>query len=61
VKQAFLQSKPLPPVQVVQVEEDYFVIDGHHRVSAARQLGVSYLEARVHRSRSKAAVSSSHC
>jgi hypothetical protein len=47
VEQAFLQSKPLPPIQVRQVGHVYFVIDGHHRVSVARQLGISHLEARV--------------
>jgi hypothetical protein len=48
VKQAFAQSKPLPPIQVVQVGQAYFVIDGHHRVSVARHLGLLHLEAQVH-------------
>jgi hypothetical protein len=47
VEQAFAESKPLPPIQVRQVGQDYYVIDGHHRVSVARQLGLSHLEARV--------------
>jgi ParB-like chromosome segregation protein Spo0J len=47
VEQAFLESKPLPPIDVRQVGRDYYVIDGHHRVSVARQLGLSHLEARV--------------
>lgn len=47
MKQAFLDSKPLPPIQVVQLGQAYFVVDGHHRVSVARQLGLSHLEAQV--------------
>jgi hypothetical protein len=47
VEQAFLQSKPLPPIQVMKVGQAYFVIDGHHRVSVAKQLGISHLEAEV--------------
>jgi hypothetical protein len=47
VERAFLQSKPLPPIQVRKVGQVYFVLDGHHRVSVARQLGLSHLEARV--------------
>ena len=47
VEQAFLQSQPLPPIRVRKVGQDYFVIDGHHRVSVARQLGLTHLEAKV--------------
>jgi hypothetical protein len=47
VEQAFMQSKPLPPIQVMKVGQAYFVIDGHHRVSVAKQLGLSHLEAEV--------------
>ena len=47
VQQAFVQSKPLPPIQVMKVGSAYFVMDGHHRVSVARQLGLSHLEAEV--------------
>jgi hypothetical protein len=37
----------LPPVSLVQVGDIYFVKDGHHRISVARALGRSELEARV--------------
>lgn len=47
VEQAFLQSKPLPPIRVRKVGQAFFVIDGHHRVSATRQLGLTHLEAQV--------------
>lgn len=37
----------LPPVELVQVGDRYFVRDGHHRVSVARALGQAYIEAEV--------------
>jgi hypothetical protein len=37
----------LPPVELVQVEDIYFVRDGHHRISVARALGQSGIEAEV--------------
>jgi nucleotide-binding universal stress UspA family protein len=39
----------LPPIEVYQVGEVYFVRDGNHRVSVARQLGASQIEAYVTR------------
>jgi hypothetical protein len=41
------RGKPLPPVQLVQVGDVYFVQDGHHRISVARALGQQAIEARV--------------
>ena len=38
---------PLPPVDLVQVGDLYFVQDGHHRISVARALGQTDIEARV--------------
>jgi hypothetical protein len=38
---------PLPPVELIQVGDDYFVSDGHHRISAARALGQHYVDAHV--------------
>lgn len=38
-----------PPVDLVQLGELYFVADGHHRVSVARELGRLVVTARVRR------------
>jgi hypothetical protein len=32
----FHRSEDLPPVELYKIEETYFVLDGHHRVSVAR-------------------------
>jgi nucleotide-binding universal stress UspA family protein len=37
----------LPPIQVYQIGDAYFVQDGHHRVSIARRQGVSHIKAHV--------------
>ncbi len=37
----------LPPIEVYKVGEVYFVVDGNHRVSIARQEGMAYIEAHV--------------
>jgi hypothetical protein len=37
----------LPPVDLIQVGEDYFVRDGHHRISVANSLGQNEVDANV--------------
>jgi nucleotide-binding universal stress UspA family protein len=37
----------MPPIEVYKVGETYFVLDGNHRVSIARQEGFEYIEAHV--------------
>ena len=38
-----------PPIDVVQVDRAYFVVDGHKRVAAARARGVELIDARIRR------------
>jgi len=40
-------DRTLPPIEVYKVGEVYFVIDGNHRVSIARQENMEYIEAHV--------------
>jgi hypothetical protein len=47
VAEARLAGKPLPPVQLVQVGEQYYVRDGHHRISVAQALGEAFIEAEI--------------
>jgi hypothetical protein len=47
VDRAFYQDVHLPPVVLYKVGEVYFVVDGHHRVSVAREQGQIYIEAEV--------------
>jgi hypothetical protein len=41
------QGKRLPPVQLTKVNDIYFVVDGHHRISVAKALGEQAIEANV--------------
>jgi nucleotide-binding universal stress UspA family protein len=47
VEAAMTDLSGLPPVEVYQIGDTYFVMDGNHRVSAARQLGATHVEAYV--------------
>ncbi len=37
----------LPPIDVYQIGDAYFVLDGNHRVSVARRFGATHIEANV--------------
>ncbi len=37
----------LPPVELIQVGDAYYVRDGHHRISVAKSLGQKEIEAQV--------------
>ncbi len=41
------QGLRLPPVALIQIENIFFVEDGHHRISVAQQLGDEEIEAQV--------------
>ncbi|MBI2001960.1 MAG: transcriptional regulator [candidate division NC10 bacterium] len=47
VDRAFYEDVSLPPVVLYKVGEVYFVVDGHHRVSVAREQGQEFIEAEV--------------
>lgn len=44
---AFLRGDKLPPVELLQYGDDYYVRDGHHRISVARALGQTVIDAEV--------------
>jgi hypothetical protein len=41
------RGSPLPPISVMQLGDQHFVVDGHHRVSVAHSLGMSAIDAEV--------------
>jgi len=41
------KGETLPPIELIQVGDEYFVRDGHHRVSVAKALGQEVIEAEV--------------
>lgn len=42
-----VEGQGLPPIEVYKIGEIYFVLDGHHRVSVAREVGAKAIEAFV--------------
>lgn len=47
VQVAVTNPEGVPPIEVYQMGEVYFVRDGHHRVSVAQQLGATQIQAYV--------------
>jgi hypothetical protein len=42
-----LSGRDLPPVELVQVDDIYYVRDGHHRISVSHSLGQQFIDAEV--------------
>lgn len=47
IKQVATGLVGFPPIEVYQVGDAYFIKDGNHRVSVAKQLGATYIQAYV--------------
>jgi hypothetical protein len=47
IDEAVRRGEPLPPIDVYQIGDIYFVRDGHHRVAVHRALGLPEIEADV--------------
>ncbi len=47
INRAFHQDVNLPPVSLYKVGDAYFVLDGNHRVSVAREHGIRFIDADV--------------
>jgi len=47
IKQALRQGKPLPPVKLYQIKDEYYVLDGNHRVAAAKEFGHDSIRAQI--------------
>jgi hypothetical protein len=48
-----VQRGDMPPIEVYEIEGRYFLVDGHHRVAVARQLGIDYIDAEITRIRTR--------
>ena len=47
IKRSMREGTSLPPVQLYQIRDDYYVLDGNHRVSAAKELGWMDIKGKV--------------
>ncbi|MDJ0783064.1 MAG: Lrp/AsnC ligand binding domain-containing protein [Desulfosarcinaceae bacterium] len=47
IRAAMKRGKRMPPVKLYQIKDEYYVVDGHHRVAVARELGLTEIAGRV--------------
>jgi uncharacterized ParB-like nuclease family protein len=47
IKKAMRQGKPLPPVKLYKIKDEYYVLDGNHRISAAKEFGRTEIMAKI--------------
>ncbi len=45
IKKAMLNGTPMPPVKLYQIKDEYYALDGNHRIAAAKELGHSEINA----------------
>jgi DNA-binding Lrp family transcriptional regulator len=47
VKEAVRNGKPLPPITLYQIKDEYYIVDGNHRVSVAKERGWKTIHAHI--------------
>jgi DNA-binding Lrp family transcriptional regulator/uncharacterized ParB-like nuclease family protein len=47
IVEAMKKGKVMPPVSLYQIKEDLFILDGHHRFQAARELGHTHIRSKI--------------
>jgi hypothetical protein len=47
IDEAYLKNIPLPAIELYKIKSDFFVKDGNHRVSVARERGQKFIDAHV--------------
>jgi len=47
VKRLLEDMAHMPPIKVYRVDDEYYIVDGHHRVEASKEIGKDFLDAEV--------------
>ncbi|HET6318472.1 MAG TPA: ParB N-terminal domain-containing protein [Chloroflexota bacterium] len=47
IVRAMQRGRELPPIELYRLGDDYYVVDGHHRVAAALEVGQLAMDAQV--------------
>ncbi len=47
IRELMKQGKHLPPIKLYQINDEYYVVDGNHRVAVANELGYDELKAQI--------------
>lgn len=45
--QAMQAGHSIPPISLYQIKDNYYIVDGHHRVTAAKSLKQSHIQAKI--------------
>lgn len=47
IVKAMKAGKVMPPISLYQIKDDFFILDGHHRFKASRELGHTQINSRI--------------
>jgi len=47
IEEAMEKGKPLPAVELYKMDDEYYVLDGHHRIVAAKRQGQKFIDAHI--------------
>ncbi|MEJ6951094.1 hypothetical protein [Natronospora cellulosivora (SeqCode)] len=47
IKKLLENLNNVPAIKVYNIDHDYYIVDGHHRVEASKEIGKEYLDAEV--------------
>lgn len=47
ILKAMKKGKLMPPISLYQIKNDYFILDGHHRFKAAKELGYTEIRSQI--------------
>ncbi len=45
IMNAMRKGRSIPPISLYQIKDNYYILDGHHRFTAAKELGHSHIRA----------------
>ncbi len=49
IKNAMEKMETFPAIKVYKVDDEYYIVDGHHRVMAGREVGKKFIDAEVYK------------
>jgi hypothetical protein len=47
IRQAVERGEVMPPIELYRLRDEYYVVDGHHRVAVAKEMDAVYIDAHV--------------
>jgi len=47
IREAIQRDEVLPPLELYRLRDQYYIVDGHHRMAVAKELDAAYIDAHV--------------